>query len=1025
MTLTHRPAPQHRRTRTLATGTAAAVLLTGLIVGIPAALLTVAPRDLTVTSWDRIHTLLTGRDDGTLFLAVLLAVAWIAWAVFTLSVVLEAVALIRRVPTPRIPMLAGPQQAAASLIAAIALLAPQPVPHPTGPATSITATTPTRLTGDLASAAATRPATPTPAAPRPRPAAPVPDSASAHQHVHGYPTVTVHRGDTLWRIAEERLGSGARYREIARLNYGRPQPDGRTLTESNAIRTGWILLLPRDAHAPRHPQPHAGENHPTGSSDRHSATRYVVRPGDNLWDIAATQLGDPLRYRDIYRLNRNRPQDDGGCLTDPQEIMPGWVLLLPPRHPTHAQSAPATTHSRPPRVPPAPPRAQPTASSVPSATSATEPAPPHTATIPPHTATTPGLPSPDAPSTGIGTHDANSIDGRHGAQPDQPADTPVLEDSSVPLGDLALGITALAATGVVAELARRRRRRQSTRIPGQRLPHPGVDAADAQAHLHGANDPVTLETLTTALAQLTENARTSNQSLPAVQAVLVSNAALDLLVADHDQPPVPPFVAAAPGRWRLDPADLRQPGADEDHAYPALVSAGTVHDAILLLNLEAAGTISIEGTEDARHAWVRALGVELATSPLATGLTVMLPDWLDDLAEVTDPDRGCAVSADAANRRAIARTGSVAALLYDAGARDLLDARARAIAHDAWTPEIVITEGALVTAPWCGVATITLAPRTTSGWHVHLEDDRRARLDPIGLQFQPTSLGTSDYRKLLALLDDQEPDRGVDLRTDATRSRPALVSRRAEVLRALPTPQPRPATTGALGPRLLLLGRPEVDGHPVSPRRARCVELLIYLMLHPGATSYEIDEALWPGKRVTEGARNSFVSRTRAWLGTDDAGHPYLPLVRDQGSYQLVDVTSDWQDFLHLAHRGLEAGSAGLDDLVAALALVRGRPLMGVDPASYAWAEPDIQEMVSAVVDVAYEAAVMCLQAGDYRGVARAVGVGIATDPANELLHEVGISAAERRGDHDEATRLRDRERAALRDLDPDSALVG
>ena len=1022
MTLTHHPAPAHRRARTLATGAAAALLLTGLIVGIPAVLLAVAPRGLTVTSWDRIHTLLTGRDDGTLFLAALLAVAWIAWAVFTLSVVLEAVALIRRVPTPRIPLLAGPQQAAASLIAAIALLAPQTITHPTGPATSITATTTTRLTGDIASAAATRSATPTPAAPRPRlaasAAAPVLDARTAPQHLHGYPTVTVHRGDTLWGIAEDRLGSGARYREIARLNYGRPPPDGRTLTESNALRTGWILLLPGDAHAPRHPQPHAGDQHATQSSEGQNATRYVVRPGDNLWEIAATQLGDPMRYRDIYRLNRDRPQDDGRSLTDPQEIMPGWVLLLPPRHATHVQSAPTTTQSRPPRVLPVPPRAQPTASPVPSATSVAEPAPPHPETVP-------GIPSPGASSAGVSTHDANAVDGRDGARSDQSVVTPVLEDSSVPLGVLALGLSALAATGVVAELARRRRRRQSTRIPGQRLPHPDVDAADAEAHLHGANDPVTLETLTTALAQLTENARTSKQSLPAVQAILVSNAAVDLLVADHDQPPVPPFVAGAPGRWRLDPADLRQPGADEDHAYPALVSAGTVHDAILLLNLEAAGTLSIEGSEDACHAWVRSLAVELATSPLATGLTVMLPNWLDDLAEVTDPDRGCAVTADAANRRAIARTGSVATLLDDAGAHDLLDARTRSIAHDTWTPEIVITEGAIVTAPWCGVATITLAPRTNSGWHVHLEDDRRARLDPIGLQFQPTSLGTTDYRKLLALLNDQELDRGVDLRTEATRSRPALVSRRAEVLRALPTPQPRPATTGASGPRLLLLGRPEVDGHPVSPRRARCVELLIYLMLHPGATSYEIDEALWPGKRVTEGARNSFVSRTRAWLGTDDAGHSYLPLVRDQGSYQLVDVTSDWHDFLHLARRGLEAGPTGLDDLAAALALVRGRPLMGVDPASYAWAEVDIQEMVSAVVDVAYETAVMFLQAGDYRGVARAVGVGIATDPANELLHEVGINAAERRGDHDEASRLRDRERAALRDLDPDSALVG
>ncbi|MFI5634929.1 hypothetical protein ACIA8E_37385 [Streptomyces sp. NPDC051664] len=38
-----------------------------------------------------------------------------------------------------------------------------------------------------------------------------------------------------------------------------------------------------------------------------------------------------------------------------------------------------------------------------------------------------------------------------------------------------------------------------------------------------------------------------------------------------------------------------------------------------------------------------------------------------------------------------------------------------------------------------------------------------------------------------------------------------------------------------------------------------------------------------------------------------------------------------------------------------ALALVRGRPSTGIDLQRYAWAEPAIQEMVSAIVDVAYE----------------------------------------------------------------------
>ena len=56
--------------------------------------------------------------------------------------------------------------------------------------------------------------------------------------------VTVQTGDTLWSLAEEHLGDGARYAEIARLNYGRPQPDGQTLTSAHWIRPGWTLTLP-------------------------------------------------------------------------------------------------------------------------------------------------------------------------------------------------------------------------------------------------------------------------------------------------------------------------------------------------------------------------------------------------------------------------------------------------------------------------------------------------------------------------------------------------------------------------------------------------------------------------------------------------------------------------------------------------------------------------------------------------------------------------------------------------------------
>ena len=57
-------------------------------------------------------------------------------------------------------------------------------------------------------------------------------------------TVTVKRGDSLWRIARTHLGSGDRWPEIFDLNRGRVQADGRSLRNPDLIQIGWVLELP-------------------------------------------------------------------------------------------------------------------------------------------------------------------------------------------------------------------------------------------------------------------------------------------------------------------------------------------------------------------------------------------------------------------------------------------------------------------------------------------------------------------------------------------------------------------------------------------------------------------------------------------------------------------------------------------------------------------------------------------------------------------------------------------------------------
>jgi len=63
--------------------------------------------------------------------------------------------------------------------------------------------------------------------------------------VAAVPTIKVHRGDTLWAIAGRALHDPLRWREIWRLNRGKPMRTGQRFTDPNLIRPGWVLQIPR------------------------------------------------------------------------------------------------------------------------------------------------------------------------------------------------------------------------------------------------------------------------------------------------------------------------------------------------------------------------------------------------------------------------------------------------------------------------------------------------------------------------------------------------------------------------------------------------------------------------------------------------------------------------------------------------------------------------------------------------------------------------------------------------------------
>ncbi|MDX2763957.1 AfsR/SARP family transcriptional regulator [Streptomyces europaeiscabiei] len=210
------------------------------------------------------------------------------------------------------------------------------------------------------------------------------------------------------------------------------------------------------------------------------------------------------------------------------------------------------------------------------------------------------------------------------------------------------------------------------------------------------------------------------------------------------------------------------------------------------------------------------------------------------------------------------------------------------------------------------------------------------------------------------------------------------------------------------GPAIVLLGPLTIEGaigRVDSNRKSVATELLAFLALHPGSDHHAVDATLWPTSRVNKEMRNAVISRARSWLGTDDDGNQHLPRVQNTPDkrYRLGQhVTCDWITFQHHARQGLNDHSEDSDlALRRALALVRGRPFAGMDPQRYAWAEPVIQEMVSAITDVASELSTRRREARDPRGALWAAQQGLLAVEDSETLYRALFLAHHAVGDID------------------------
>ena len=107
-------------------------------------------------------------------------------------------------------------------------------------------------------------------------------------------------------------------------------------------RTAVAALVVERAPAMPAPAPSSNGHRVVATHPQHGV---VVEPGDTLIGLARTHLGDGGRWREIFDLNRDRPQPGGGHLKTPGVVRAGWTLQLPAG--AHGTGQPSSPHPGP------------------------------------------------------------------------------------------------------------------------------------------------------------------------------------------------------------------------------------------------------------------------------------------------------------------------------------------------------------------------------------------------------------------------------------------------------------------------------------------------------------------------------------------------------------------------------------------------------------------------------------------------------------------------------------------------------
>jgi len=539
---------------------------------------------------------------------------------------------VRGLQAPQLPGLRVPQNAARGLVAAaVVLFVATPVLGSAGPARAAAlATGAAHPTVATAPAHAGR-ATPTVAGGSTAGHAAAGQKPAAVTTRPQVPTVEhlVRRGESLWSIARDHLGSGERYQEIEALNrdvLGR---------RPSFLKAEWVLRVPA--------QP------VTATSD--GSHEYTVRSGDTLSEIAQEQLGNASRYPQIARASTATVQPGGVHLSDPDVIDVGWRLTIPavtdpaaaPQTATASSSpsAPSPTVAEPGQAPAGAPAGA--SGSAPGVVggqvtgSETEVAAPvvtpgRDAPRPPTSLPSPGKQAalkqqqrdsaagPVAPTSSptraaTPTADAQAAAGSTEQQPGS--------DSWVLAG--LTGAGAVLAGSLLMLLRGLRARQFRARRPGRTIRPPAPELLPVEKTLvaMGSGTGSWVAALDGMLRWLARQQAAEGRPMPELAAVSMSGAGVSLHLAGPSRLPWPWVDLGDQMGWSAVPdehlAELESDAVREQTApYPLLVTVGASDRGdVWLLNLEQLSTVTVTGDPTFGADFLRSVATEIVCHPWA------------------------------------------------------------------------------------------------------------------------------------------------------------------------------------------------------------------------------------------------------------------------------------------------------------------------------------------------------------------------------------------------------------------------